>query len=140
MSAKEFLVKVLSPNRPVANVKGQGVMLPGALGYMEILPEHAAMVSAMEVGELKIRKTDGSSLSYFVSGGFVEVRDQSVTVLADTIEAPTEIDRERAEQAAKRAEDRLIEKDPHIDLGRALESLRRASGRIAYLEKVAQHI
>lgn len=140
MSANEFMVKVLSPNRPVANVKGQGVMLPGALGYMEILPDHAAMVSAMEVGELRIRKSDGGSLTYFVSGGFVEVADNHVTVLADTIEAPTEIDRDRAQKAAARAEQRLVEKDPQVNLGRALESLRRASGRLGYLEKVAKNI
>ncbi len=136
----EFKVKVLSPNRPVANVVATSVMLPGTCGYMEILPDHAAMIAALDIGELRIKKREGDTLTYFMSGGYVDVQANAVTVLVDTIESPSEIDRQRAAEAAKRADERLVGRDPRIDLGRALMSMKRASERLAYLEKIQKRI
>lgn len=130
MAANEMQVQVLSPSKTVANVKAKGVNLPGTLGYMTILPDHAALISELDVGRLVVEKTErGEVLEYFIAGGYVSVENNKVMVLADTIEPVADIDGARAEKAKQRALDRLTSKDGEIDLERARIALRRAETR-----------
>jgi len=132
--SNQLTVKVLSPSKPVADVTCVGLMVPAALGYLEVLPNHTAMISALSIGELRIKKVDGSNLRYFVSGGYLEVKDNAVSVLADVIEAESDIDRQRAAEALKRAEDRLIRKDQPIEVARALQAVARSQARLGFLD------
>ena len=134
-------VEILAPDRPVAQVDAIGVTLPGTLGYMTILPDHATMVSELDAGELLVEKSSGE-LRYFIAGGYVDISDNNLKVLADVIEMSENIDVERAKKAQKRALDRLGLKSSDIDTPRAQRALKRAEGRINLARAIggiAQH-
>jgi F-type H+-transporting ATPase subunit epsilon len=104
------------------------VLAPGAEGQLGILPRHAALFSLLSAGPLVVRKgTDEQELAVF--GGFLEVANNRVLVLADTAERVEEIDEERAERARQRAEQALREAGTAIEIEEALASLRRARVR-----------
>jgi F-type H+-transporting ATPase subunit epsilon len=128
-------VKVLSPDKPVADVAASSVKIPGFAGYLEILPGHANLISEVGVGELFVKRPGESDLRYSVAGGYLEASPTSLVVLADVLEVEGQIDRQRAEKAAKRAQDRLVTKDATLDVGRALNSLRRANERLAFVDR-----
>ena len=123
-------VKVLSPEKPVASLACKSVTAPGVEGYFCVLPNHVDFISEVSIGELSLVKDDGSSLRFFMSGGYVEVDDNVVTVLASVVESASDIDLDRAEKAKGRAVDRLEKGDPDIDLVRAQAALKRAQMRL----------
>ncbi len=86
------------------------VIAPGAVGELGVLPNHAPLVTSLQPGELRVKK-DNREESFFISGGFLEVKQDVVTVLADTAERGDEIDLERAEAARERAQARLRGED-----------------------------
>jgi len=94
-----------------------------------ILPKHAPLMTALDVGELRFKRGDEEE-SFAIGGGFMEVLPDRVIVLADTAERAEEIDLERAEAARQRAEKLLKEKPPGVDI-RAIEgALRRSRVRL----------
>lgn len=103
---------------------------PGAEGELGILPHHAPLLTALTAGELRIKR--GGEEEYFaVGGGFMEVRPDKITVLADSAERSDEIDAARAEQARRRAEESLAQARPDGTVTAALErSLRKAEARL----------
>jgi F-type H+-transporting ATPase subunit epsilon len=109
------------------------VVIPGIEGQLGILPHHAPLLTALQPGELVLRK-EGEETAIAVSGGFVQVLDDKVIVLADSAERAEEINEERAQEAMRRAEERLENRTEDMNLGRALASIRRAQSRL----KVAQ--
>jgi F-type H+-transporting ATPase subunit epsilon len=128
--AANFDLKVLSPSRAVTTVKVTAVTLPGSKGYMTILPDHAGMVAELDQGEVTITTTDAAVERFFVAGGYVEVENNRVTLLADVIERAREIDLIRAQTARKRAADRLTHLGADTDIERANRALRRSDQRI----------
>jgi F-type H+-transporting ATPase subunit epsilon len=109
--------------------------IPGELGYLGILPGHTALLTNLGQGELMYRR--GEQRRYLtIFGGYMEVHDDHVTVLADIAERAEEIDRPRAEAARDRAEQRLHDIHAHdIDFERARIALMRAMVRL----QVAAH-
>lgn len=80
-------VVVLSPTKSVINTKAASVSLPGVLGRMEILEMHAPLIAELGEGEIKVSRTSESKdYVFFLSGGYVHVLGDDVTVLADVIE------------------------------------------------------
>lgn len=110
------------------------VIAPGIDGQLAILPNHAPLLTMLQPGDLTVRK-EGEEQDIFVSGGFLEVMQNRVTVLADTAERAEEIDIGRAEEARRRAEERLRIGPEHADLARAEVALRRAMVRIKVAER-----
>ena len=111
------------------------VVAPGVEGQLGILPHHAPLMTTLQAGELIVRK-GGEEVSMCISGGFLEVRPDRVIVLADAAERAEEIDIARAEEAKRRAQERLAErKTPVVDEARAEASLRRALTRLSVAEK-----
>ncbi len=107
------------------------VIAPGVEGTLGILPHHAPLMTTLTVGELRVKKEGEEDLSLAISGGFMEVRSNQVTVLADTAERADEIDVARAEAARRRAEERLKQRrEEDIDLARAQAALRRSLIRL----------
>lgn len=104
------------------------VSAPGAEGQLGILPRHAALFSLLSAGELLVRK-GGEEQSLAVFGGFLQVQNNHVLVLADSAERVEEIDLDRAEAARQRAEEALRNRSGDVDVERALRSLRRARVR-----------
>ena len=105
------------------------VQVPAADGRVGILPRHAPLMTTLAPGELILRKDDAVE-SFFVTGGFLEVRNNHVAVLADASERAEEIDVARAEEARRRAEATLSEKRDKSQLVAAEISLRRALIRL----------
>ncbi len=105
------------------------VVAPGAEGSLGILPKHAALVSLLKEGELRV-KHGGEEDSIVVHGGFIEVLNDKVVILADTAERAGDIDVERAEAARRRAEDALRNAKDRQDIAEAEAALRRAAIRL----------
>lgn len=104
------------------------VVAPGASGSLGILPGHAKLVSLLALGELKIRHT-GTEDFFAVFGGFIEIVDDKVIVLADSAERAMEIDLQRVASARDRAESALENRGEVEDIAAAEEALRRAAIR-----------
>ncbi len=110
------------------------VVIPGSEGEMGILPHHAALLSTLNYGELRIRK-GGAEESFVVYGGVVEVRPDRVIVLADTAVSSYELDEAQAQQARQRAEE-LMKVGAPEEKTYAIEELKRAGIQENILRKV----
>lgn len=104
------------------------VVAPGAEGTLGILPGHAKLVSLLAQGEMKIRR-GGEEDFFAIFGGFIEIADDRVMVLADSAERATDIDLARVGSARERAEEALRNRDQVEDIAAAEEALRRAAIR-----------
>ncbi len=129
MSGKGQRLEIVTPQRKVFSEDVDFLVAPGAEGELGILPSHAPLITSLNVGIMRIEQ-EGKKFKVVVSGGFMEVRNSRVTVLATAAERPDEINVERAEAAKKRAEDRLASKVPDLDTLRAEMALKRALMRL----------
>ena len=111
----------------------EGLIAPGSQGELGILPQHAALMTALQSGAISIRKQEGD-VYMAVSGGFLEMMDNKVVILADSAEKSEDIDENRARAAMARAEERLASASDEVDSLRATTALRRSQVRL----KVAQ--
>lgn len=94
---------IVTQERSVFSGEVQYVSLPGSEGRMGILPNHSAMLTTLDFGEVIVRDQQGGEEYFAIGGGFAEVQPSKVVVLADSAEQADEIDIERAEQARQRA-------------------------------------
>ncbi len=120
---------VVTPERQLFNGLVDRATLPSTQGYLGILPGHAPLLTELGIGEISY-KIGETVESLFCSWGFAEVLPDRVVLLAQTAEAASEIDLDRAEQAKSRAESRLASKDPNLDFARAELALLRAVSRL----------
>jgi F-type H+-transporting ATPase subunit epsilon len=128
----KLTLRVITPDRIVLDTQAETVRVPGVDGSMGFLPRHANLVSALDVGDLVWRE-NGAEKHLFVSGGFVEIKADTVRVVSEAGEMPADIDVERAREAEKRARERLDQgRDTKagIDILRAELALRRAQVRL----------
>lgn len=131
MAEKTFRFELITPDRvALSDDRVVSLVAPGVMGYIGILANHAALATELGIGELDIRRADGSVEAVAVAGGFMEVFENTVTVLADCAELACEIDVERAEEALHRAEERLASHAPEVDIDRAHLALARAMNRL----------
>lgn len=127
-------LEVITPSKAAYKGKVKSVTVPGTQGNFQILENHAPIISSLEIGVIKIVEEDGKSLVFATSGGTVEVVENKITVLAETFESKDEIDAKRAEEAKRRAEERLAKrKIEKIDSIRAELALKRAINRLKIL-------
>lgn len=129
--ADSISLKVVTPVRLVLEEQVDELTAPGPLGQLGILPDHAALMTTLETGQLSYRKS-GATAVVTVAGGYAEVLDNVVTVLANAAEFPHEIDTARAEEARTRAE-RTLEASDGVDeneLAAARAALQRAVVRL----------
>ena len=110
------------------------VVAPGIDGELAVLPHHAPLMTMLKPGELLVRK-GGEEILMAITGGFLEVRPDRVTILADAAERAEDIDAARAEEAKRRAEERLSGKLSESDMVRAEGALRRSLLRLRVSEK-----
>ncbi len=129
MAEKTQRLEVVTPAKKLFSEDVRFVVVPGVVGELGILPDHAPLMTALKIGIMKIQQ-EGKTFKMAVSGGFMEVRNSRVTVLADSAERVEDIDRHRAEAAKERAEKRLAAKDSNIDILRAEMALQRALNRL----------
>ncbi|ABO51651.1 ATP synthase F1 subcomplex epsilon subunit [Desulforamulus reducens MI-1] len=131
--AKTQRLDIVTPEKVVFSEEIDFVVAPGADGELGILPEHAPLVTALKVGTLRVQQ-GGKFFKVAVSGGFMEVKNSRIVVLADTAERADQIDVERAKAAKQRAEQRLNSKGSEIDVHRAEIALHKAINRIKAAE------
>jgi F-type H+-transporting ATPase subunit epsilon len=131
----ELNLEIITPEKLIFKDQIDVLTIPGTLGGFQILKDHAPLISSFEIGIIKIKKD--STESYFTTaGGTVEVNKNKVLVLADSIEKVENIDKNRAEQAKERAEERLRKKhEEDIDEARARGALNRALNRLNAVKK-----
>lgn len=125
-----FRAQILTPEGSLFDDEVTGVQLPGTMGSFEVKPMHANIMSTLEIGEVVVRKATGEELHFAITGGFVEVVDNTLNLLAEAAEPIEEIDVQRAKEAKERAHNRLDSDDQNIDKERAKKSLERADNRI----------
>lgn len=130
MEEKLFQLDIVTPRKIIFSDTVTSVSVPGELGGFQVLVSHAPLLSSLVIGEIKIIDKNGSMLRYSTTGGFLEVRDNKVILLAETAEKASEIDIKRAEAAQKRAKDRLHNRESGTDLVRAEIALQRALNRL----------
>lgn len=132
---KTMKVSVVTPDGPVYESDVEMVSTKAQTGELGILPGHIPMVAPLKIGAVRLKK-GGSTEIVAVSGGFLEVRPDQVTILAQTAEKSEEIDLERALRAKERAEQRLQErKQENVDFRRAELALQRAINRISIAQR-----
>jgi F-type H+-transporting ATPase subunit epsilon len=129
---KEIKVEIVTPSKTAYEGNVKSITIPGTKGSFQVLYNHAPLMSSFEIGFIKIEDQSGTRTNYATSGGTVEVLHNKVVVLAETFESKNEIDIERAEQARKRAEQRLKREtnEKEIDVLRAELALKRALNRL----------
>ena len=128
---KTIKVSVVTPDGPVYESDVEMVSTKAQSGELGILPGHIPMVAPLAIGVVRLKK-EGQTELVAVSGGFIEVRPDQVTILAQAAEKSSDIDVERAQRAKERAEQRLKEQHlENIDFRRSQLALQRAINRLA---------
>lgn len=132
--AGTFNFNVVAPDGQVLNKDIEFVVVPGENGELGILPNHAPLIAGLGIGV--VRYTEGGKVKKLaISGGFMEVVNNKVTVIANTAETAEKIDLERAQAAKDRADRRMKERQPDTDIARAEVALKRAIARIKAVER-----
>ncbi|MDP1678064.1 MAG: F0F1 ATP synthase subunit epsilon [Bacteroidota bacterium] len=135
MANKNFQLDIVTPARTVFSDEVQSFTAPGVIGNFQVLFNHAPLLSAVGVGEVKVIDTSGTKLLFAISGGFVEVKSNKVILLAESAERSNDIDTARAEKSKKRADERLAVKDKSLDPDRARIALYRSINRLKIASK-----
>ncbi|MFC3039663.1 F0F1 ATP synthase subunit epsilon [Virgibacillus xinjiangensis] len=126
---KTLTVSVVTPDGPVMEDSFDMVSCKAESGELGILPGHIPMVAPLSIAAVRL-KNGNETTPLAVNGGFMEVRPDKVTILAQSAEKPEDIDVQRAKEAKDRAERRLQAKQDNIDFQRAELALKRAMNRI----------
>src|SRR5215470_221925 len=117
-----FQLEIVTPEKLVVKDQAEEMQIPGKNGYLGILPGHAPLITELSVGQISYRNA-GQTHFLCVAWGFAEVLPDKVTILAETAERGEEVDRDRAQKAKDRAEQRLTSGNPEVDVQRAQDAL-----------------
>ena len=135
--AQNLLVEIVSPDGAAFRGEAARFRAPGVEGSFEVLRGHAPLLAATGVGTVHVTTPDGKVVTFATSGGFVEVLNDHVTMLADTAEPASAIDVERAREAEANARERLAaglspeeRAAAQADLDRARNRLRATIGKV----------
>ena len=130
MADKSFHLEIITPRRIAFKGEVLSVSAPGVEGGFQVLHSHAPLLASVRIGIVKLTDVGGKEYQYAISGGFVEVRENSVILLAEAAERMDEIDVDRVKAARDRALKRMAEKNPEIDMERAKLAFSRAVNRL----------
>lgn len=133
----ELKLEIVTPSKTAFTGDIKSITVPGSKGRFQVLKNHAPIISTFEIGMIKVELPDNKINYYSTAGGTIEVLDNNVLVLADSIEQVSEIDEERALLAKQRAEERIAAKNSNINIARAQAALERANNRINLKAKYA---
>ena len=132
----KFYLKVISSNRIFYEGCCTCLIIPSVDGEKAIMAHHEEVIVAVDNGEMRMQKEEGGEWSYAVLGkGFCMVANNRVTVLADTVERPEEVDANRAKEALERAQERLRQKQSIQEYHMTQAAMARALTRLKETEK-----
>ena len=129
MAEKEFLLEIVTPENVFYKGNAEKVIVRPIEGDLCVLKNHEPYVAPLGIGKMNVIK-DGQSRYAVLSHGYIKVSKEKVDILADTAEWADQIDVKRAEEAKARAEKRLANKTPDLDVLRAEIALKKAIQRI----------
>lgn len=132
--AATFKVLVATAEREVYRGEGDFLVAPGTSGELGIMAKHTPLLSSLQPGELRIHHGDEID-EVFVSGGFIEVQPDVITVLADTAERAADVDEALAIEAERKAQEVAENQSGDIDYARAESELAIAAARLAWLKR-----
>lgn len=116
--ATHLTLEIVTPDRAVVRESVNEIQIPGSEGYLGVLPGHTPLLTSLQVGELWFRQ--GDDISYVaVASGFAEILPDRVTILAQIAERAEDIDTDRAQEAERRARERLTKSVEDVDFERA---------------------
>ncbi len=132
MAEKQFKIEIISPDRIF--YQGAGTMLEYSTteGEVGIYADHIPMTQIVAPGVMTLTLEDGSKKQAALMSGFVEILPEKITILAETIEWPEEINESRAQAAKERAQERLKSVNDSIDVARAELALKKALIRLSF--------
>ena len=136
MLNRNFHLEIRTPEKLIYEGDVTSVQAPGVEGNFQILAGHIPFLTALDVGEIRIRESSDASQLMATTGGVFEVLRTGVTALVETAEWASEIDVSRAEEARDRAQEQLTANAPDLNRPRAEAALTRAQNRI----KVASNL
>ncbi len=128
--AEGLHLTVLTPERAVLEMDVYSLVAPGAGGYLGVMKNHAPLITTLIPGKLTVKDPSGAPTVYAVGGGFMEISNNRVTILADSMESAAEIDLTQATEERDRAQARLRDNLPAGDREEAEAELARAQNRI----------
>ena len=123
-------LEVVTPDKTVVSGEVEMAVCPGVEGEFGVLPKHVSLLSALKTGGLRYKTPAGKEEHVFISGGFADVNNDVLTVLAESAEMAQDIDTARAMAAKERAEKRIADHAEQIDAARAEAALHRALIRL----------
>jgi F-type H+-transporting ATPase subunit epsilon len=126
---KQFKLRIVTPKGIYKETEIEMLNLRTTAGQIGILANHIPLASAIEISQMDYIQNNEKKV-FAISGGFVYVNEDETTIIANAIESPEEIDARRAEEAKKRAENRLKNKTEDIDIRRAEIALMKALNRL----------
>jgi F-type H+-transporting ATPase subunit epsilon len=129
-------VDIVSAEAEIYSGTATMVFAPAEMGEVGIAPRHTQLLTRLRPGEVRVQSPDGDELSFFVSGGMLEVQPHMVTVLADTAIRADDLDEAQALEAKERAERLLADKAADIDYARAQAELAESMAQLAAIRKL----
>jgi len=130
-------VDIVSAEKEIYSGTAEMVFAPLVTGEVGILPRHAPLIARMKPGEVRVR-SGAEDLSFYVSGGLLEVQPHMVTVLADTAARAKDLDEAAALKAKERAEEALRNRQADVDYARAQAELAEAIAQLRAIQKLRE--
>jgi F-type H+-transporting ATPase subunit epsilon len=130
MAENTFMLEIVTPEKILFKDEVQFMVAPAVDGEIGVMKNHAPLVAALNIGVMRYNDANGTEKKVAVSGGFMEVIDNTGRILAETAEKGEDIDILRAKAARERAEKRLAQRDETINHIRAEQALKRAIARL----------
>jgi F-type H+-transporting ATPase subunit epsilon len=131
-------VDIVSAEAEIFSGTATMVFAPAEMGEVGIAPRHAPMLTRMKPGEVRVQTQEGEELSFFVSGGMLEIQPHVVTILSDTAIRADDLDEAQAMEAKERAEKLLADKSADLDYARAQSELAQSIAQLAAIKKLRE--
>jgi len=132
--AKKFKTEIVTPEKVLFSEEIESLVIPAERGYLGVLAGHAPLLCTLKPGAITIRG-DRGEVHFSTSGGFMEVTPAKAVLLTESAEEVSTIDLQRAEEAKKRAQERLAATVKDVDKERAAAALERAQNRLLVAQK-----
>ena len=129
-------VDIVSAEAEIFSGTATMVFAPAEMGEVGIAPRHAPLLSRLKPGEVRVQTQEGEELSFFVSGGMLEIQPHVVTILSDTAIRADDLDEAQALEAKERAEKLLADRSADIDYARAQSELAQSMAQLAAIKKL----
>jgi F-type H+-transporting ATPase subunit epsilon len=129
-------VDIVSAEAEIFSGTATMVFAPAEMGEVGIAPRHTPLLTRLKPGEVRVQTQEGEELSFFVSGGMLEIQPHVVTVLSDTAIRADDLDEAQAVEAKERAEKLLADRSADIDYAKAQSELAQSIAQLAAIKKL----